>query len=621
MNHLRSVPHAVKLACLAMVLSALPWSANAFTGGSSIDAAPAPAVGATALSEGMTDRIIVKYRNAVVGSAPSSSMLGVARVAGNRQGVALSHLRRTSAGADVMSLNRNLSLSQAKALAEDLKSGDASIEYAEPDRVLNALYVPNDSYYSQQWDYFDAIGGLNLPTAWDKSTGKGVVVAVLDTGIRPHADLAANLLPGYDFITTTLVSNDGTGRDSDPSDPGDATTAGLCYSGSPASNSSWHGTHVAGTIAAVGNNATGITGVAFGAKVLPVRVLGRCGGYTSDIADAIIWASGGTVAGVPANANPARVINMSLGGSGACDTTTQNAINSARSRGTVVVVAAGNSNANAAQFSPASCAGVITVAATGKSGGKASYSNFGANVTVAAPGGDSGAGILSTLNSGTSAPGADSYASYMGTSMATPHVAGVVALMLARNSALKPDDVAAKLKSTARAFPAACSQCGAGIVNASAAVDAAAGTTPAPAPAPAPTPAPAPVPAPAPAPAGTVKEAEPNDLLAQAQVISAFPTHVQATVGSTTDTDYYKVSIPAGAKVLATMTPNVSSNYDLYLYTSSGALLAGSVRAAGLADAITVSNVGTAAAVVYFRVVRVSGLTGTTATYTMSFAK
>jgi len=120
---------------------------------------------------------------------------------------------------------------------------------------------------------------------------------------------------------------------------------------------------LAGTIAAVGNNATGITGVAFGAKVLPVRVLGRCGGYTSDIADAIIWASGGTVAGVPANANPARVINMSLGGSGACDTTTQNAINSARSRGTVVVVAAGNSNANAAQFSPASCAGVITVAA------------------------------------------------------------------------------------------------------------------------------------------------------------------------------------------------------------------------------------------------------------------
>jgi len=616
MNHLRSIPHAVKLACLATVLSALPWSAHAFVGGG-VSPAPAPTTGSQGLGEGMTDRIIVKYRDAAAGGAPSSTTLGVARVAGNRQGVALSHLRRTQSGADVMSLNRNLSLQQARTLAEDLKSGDSNVEYAEPDRVLNALYVPNDSYYSQQWDYFDAVGGLNLPTAWDKSTGKGVVVAVLDTGIRPHADLAANLLPGYDFISTTLVSNDGTGRDADPSDPGDATTAGLCYSGSPASNSSWHGTHVAGTIAAVGNNATGITGVAFGAKVLPVRVLGRCGGYTSDIADAIVWASGGAVAGAPANANPARVINMSLGGSGACDTTTQNAINSARSRGTVVVVAAGNSNANAAQFSPASCSGVITVAATGKTGGKASYSNFGANVTVAAPGGDSGAGILSTLNSGTSAPGADSYASYMGTSMATPHVAGVVALMLSRNSTLTPDAVATKLKSSARAFPATCSQCGSGIVNASAAVDAAAGTTPAPAPAP----APAPTPAPAPAPVGTVKEAEPNDLLAQAQAIATFPTTVAATIGSTTDTDYYKLTIPAGTKVLTTMTPNATSNYDLYLYTSSGALLTSSVRATGLADAITVSNVGTAAAVVYFRVVRVSGLTGTTATYTMAFTK
>jgi serine protease len=624
MNPLRCIPHAVKLACLATVLSALPWSASAFVG-AGISPAPAPITGSQGLGEGMTDRIIVKYRDASAGGTPTSATLGVARVAGNRQGVSLSHLRRTQSGADVMSLNRNLSMQQARALAEDLKSGDSNVEYAEPDRVLNALFVPNDSYYSQQWDYFDAVGGLNLPTAWDKSTGKGVVVAVLDTGIRPHADLAANLLPGYDFISTNLVSNDGTGRDADPSDPGDATTAGLCYSGSPASKSSWHGTHVAGTIAAVSNNGSGIAGVAFGAKVLPVRVLGRCGGYTSDIADAIIWASGGAVAGVPANANPARVINMSLGGSGACDTTTQNAINSARSRGTVVVVAAGNSNANAAQFSPASCTGVITVAATGKTGGKASYSNFGANVTVAAPGGDGGAGILSTLNAGTSAPGADSYASYMGTSMATPHVAGVVALMLSRNSALKPDDVASKLKSTARAFPATCSQCGSGIVNASAAVDAAAGTTPAPAPAPAPTPAPAPAPTPAPAPApapvGTVKEAEPNDLLAQAQAIATFPTTVGATIGSTTDTDYYKLTIPAGAKVLSTMTPNATSNYDLYLYTSSGALLTSSVRGTGLADAITVSNVGTAAAVVYFRVVRVAGLTGTTATYTMAFTK
>jgi serine protease len=143
----------------------------------------------------------------------------------------------------------------------------------------------------------------------------------------------------------------------------------------------------------------------------------------------------------------------------------------------VVVVAAGNSNTNAINSNPANCAGVITVAATNRSGGKASYSNYGTNVTIAAPGGDSGAGILSTLNSGTTTPASDNYAWYMGTSMATPHVAGVVALMLSANPNLTPDDVAAKLKSTARAFPAACSGCGAGIVNAAAAVNAALAAT------------------------------------------------------------------------------------------------------------------------------------------------
>jgi serine protease len=169
---------------------------------------------------------------------------------------------------------------------------------------------------------------------------------------------------------------------------------------------------------------------------------------------------------------------LSLGGSGACDTTTQNAVNTARSRGTVVIVAAGNSNANASGFSPANCTGVITVAAVNRSGGRAYYSNFGSIVDVAAPGGDtrtsSANGVASTLNSGTTTPGSDAYAYYQGTSMATPHVAGVAALMFSVKPSLTPAQVESILKSTTRAFPATCSQCGTGIVNAAAAVAAAA---------------------------------------------------------------------------------------------------------------------------------------------------
>jgi len=264
---------------------------------------------------------------------------------------------------------------------------------------------------------------------------------------------------------------------------------GACGGGQPtrAQDSSWHGTHVAGTVAAVSNNNNGVAGVAFKAKVVPVRVLGKCGGYTSDIADGIIWASGGTVAGVPTNANPAKVINMSLGGSGACDSTTQAAINSARSRGTVVVIAAGNDNSNANNFNPGNCAGVVNVASTNRSGGRAYYSNFGTSVDVAAPGGAQNSandsnGVLSTYNTGTTTPGSDSYGYSQGTSMAAPHVAGVAALILQKKPTATPDEVESILKTTTRTFPATCTNCGTGIVDAAAAVTkaegGATGTTP-----------------------------------------------------------------------------------------------------------------------------------------------
>jgi len=433
-----------------------------------------------------TDRLIVKYkddsdtaRTGVPARALDRARQALIDRAGQTYGATLRALRATANGAHVFQLNRTMTVDEARQLAAELKSRDANVEYAEPDRVMVPLATPTDPSYTQQWDLYEATGGINAPAAWDKSTGAGVNVAVIDTGYRPHADLSGQILQGFDFITTTAIANDGGGRDTDASDPGDWTPAGSCGAGVPAADqsSSWHGTHVSGTIAAKANNGLGIAGIAYNAKIVPARVLGRCGGYTSDIADAMVWASGGTVTGVPANANKARVLNLSLGGSGACDTTTQNAINSARSRGAVVIVAAGNSNTNAINSSPANCSGVITVAATNRSGGKASYSNYGTNVTIAAPGGDNGAGILSTLNSGTTTPAADNYAWYMGTSMATPHVAGVVALMLSANPNLTPDDVAARLKSTARAFPAACSGCGAGIVNAAAAVNAALAST------------------------------------------------------------------------------------------------------------------------------------------------
>jgi len=443
-----------------------------------------------------TDRLIVRYKDAVDTSrlkrsappqpnAPAAARQALIDRAGQQFGMTLRALRATATGANVLQLSRTMTLAEARQLAAELKARDTNVEYAEPDRIMTAMAVPNDPSYSQQWDLYEGAGGINVTGAWGKSTGTGINVAVLDTGYRPHADLSGQILQGYDFIASTGIANDGNGRDNDASDPGDWTPAGSCASGTPAQDqtSSWHGTHVAGTIAARTNNGLGIAGIAYNAKIVPARVLGRCGGYTSDIADAIVWASGGSVSGVPANANQARVLNLSLGGSGNCDSTTQDAINGARSRGAVVVVAAGNSNVDASTSAPANCAGVITVAAVGRSGGKASYSNYGNVVDVAAPGGDSGAGILSTLNSGTAGPASDSYAYYVGTSMATPHVAGVAALMLAANPALSPDEVEAKLKSTARAFPAACNGCGAGIIDAQAAVNAALASAVAPAPA------------------------------------------------------------------------------------------------------------------------------------------
>jgi serine protease len=560
------------------------------------------AVSASAVEQNFiveTDRVIVKYKDSVPDSKGAARAAKAALQAdrkarldraGQEFGMLVSESHAISSGAHVFKLNGRKHLKDVEKLAAEMMARDPDIEYAEPDRIMSHMATANDPYFAQQWHYTDATGGLRLPDAWDKSTGLGVVVAVIDTGYRPHADLSGQHLAGYDFISSATIGNDGNGRDSDPSDPGDWIAAGECYAGSPARNSSWHGTHVAGTLAARTNNSVGVAGVAYNAKMVPVRVLGKCGGYTSDIADAITWSSGGAVNGVPANANRAMVLNLSLGGSGACNATTQSAIDGARSRGAVVVVAAGNANTDVSNVSPANCSGVIAVAATGKTGARASYSNYGTLIDVAAPGGDGSYGVISTLNTGSSTAGSDNYAGYQGTSMATPHVAGVAALMFAAKPTLTPDQVESMLRSTARAFPVTCSGCGTGIVDATAAVNAAIDTTTSTAP--------------------TMSETESNNSSGTANLVSTSGITVHGVLDSSTDTDYFRVNLPAGKTLSAVMAPNSTSDYDLYLYSGAGMLLSRSQNGTGAVDSVSSANTGTSTATRYVRVVYANGGTG-----------
>ncbi|MEU9290605.1 S8 family serine peptidase [Streptomyces sp. NPDC048275] len=427
-----------------------------------------------------TERLIVGYKSGAAEAKSNSAASADAEAKGKEAGENLDFTRRLGTGAALVDLGDELGKKDVADVIAQYQA-DPQVAYAVPDRLNTPKADPNDTEYAKQWDLFESTAGMNVPGAWTTATGSGVTVAVIDTGYVTHSDLAANIVAGYDFISDTAVSVDGNGRDSNPADPGDYYAANECGSGIPASDSSWHGTHVAGTIAAVTNNSKGIAGIAYGAKISPVRVLGKCGGYDSDIIDAITWASGGTVSGVPANANVAKVINMSLGGDGACSSATQSAITAAVNRGTTVVVAAGNENDNVANHSPGNCGNVISVAATNRTGAKASYSNYGSLVDISAPGGQTSTGtangILSTLNSGASTPSSESYEYYQGTSMATPHIAGLAALMKSANSSLTPAQIELAIKTNARALPGACSGgCGAGLADAAKTVQAVSGS-------------------------------------------------------------------------------------------------------------------------------------------------
>jgi serine protease len=464
-----------------------------------IDSGASPA-SSVVPGEEMVSRLIVKHR------ARRGDKLEAALQAADIRGLAIptdlqmTILRPMSGGAHVVRLDQAVPLTQAHAIAERLKN-DRDIELAEPDRIMRAattLTPADPGYTTSQWHYKAAvpgnIGGTNLPDAWWMTTGSGTIrIAVLDTGYRQHEDFGAapgNILQGYDFIADTAIANDGDGRDADARDPGDSCSTDA----NP--KSSWHGTHVAGTIGAAMNNVIADkphgTGVAPQTSILPIRVLGKCGGLTSDIVDGMRWAAGLNVPGAPVNGTPAHVLNLSLGGSGSCSAAFQSAVNDMISANKTVVVASGNSGAIGVS-QPANCNGVIAVTAHAVDGDNASYANIGSQVTISAPGGGcgtmssgctplvspSGLGVYSLSNLGANAPGADNYAVRAGTSMAAPHVSGVIALMLALKPMLVPIQIKSYLQSAARPHPvgSTCAQtrytglCGEGLLDAFVAVN------------------------------------------------------------------------------------------------------------------------------------------------------
>ena len=409
-------------------------------------------------SNNTTDRLIIKFKQTKGQDTEPEDLTNLVEAF---TGTSSTVVRETFSGAHVIQLNRQIGLADMQVLTGDI-ARQPHIEYAEPDLIMTPQLTPNDPRYSEQWHYYQEVGGINLPLAWDLAQGETTVVAVIDSGYQPHSDLNANLLAGYDMVSDEFAANDGDGRDGDATDPGNYAPSCNEYI------SDWHGTHVAGTVSAVTNNGLGVAGVAYRAKVVPVRVLGRCGGYLSDITDGIVWAAGAEITGLPINPNPAQVINMSLGGrSDSCPETALAAIDIARQRGATIVVAAGNNSEDSAGFAPANCPGVVTVAATDESGELASFSNFGASVDLAAP----GTSILSTHNDGVIGPGSESYRLMSGTSMSTPHVSGVAALLYSINPGIRPDEVADILRRSARPFPNTCTGCGRGILDARAAVE------------------------------------------------------------------------------------------------------------------------------------------------------
>ncbi len=494
----------------------------------------------SAASSTTTARLIVKYRDGATGIATGAQpRLAALQAVASRHGVQLSYVRSTGVGGNVLRMDRSLSVAQVKAIARDIEASVPDVAYAEPDEPLQSQSIPNDGRVDDF--YIGTHSDLHLTKAWAQSTGAGVTVGVIDTGYLQWEDLMPNIVGGYDFQYDYADGDVGDGVGVPDGRDANAVAHDLDS----------HGSSVGSIIAAAGNG-IGVAGIAFDAKLLMARARTML-----DIADAIVWAAGGKVEGVPLNPRPARVINISKSSptSHSCNRGSEkDAIDFALSRGVVVVMSAGNRNNDVPGLQAHNCMGTITVAASGAEGGKANYSSFGSQVAIAAPAGDMpGAG---QLHAATLGPYRNEgiRGKFWGTSAASPVVAGIAALMLSKRPDLTPAEVRTLLQKSAVPFQQPCHGCGPGIVNAANAVAAAMsykrsiGEE------------------------AAVDEWEmrnpkniQNDSGSFAQWVADLPSKVRGTISSGSDVDFYRVELPAGHTLTAAL-GNATAGHELRLY-------------------------------------------------------
>ena len=487
MPFLRARPFFVALsagACLCVV--ALSTGAPAAAAESVAPRArPLAPVPAAALADHPSFGLIVKLRDApshetaqALHTAPAQADR-LARVLGEVSAPALASTRPVGRASHLLDFGRPLTRAESAALIAKL-AARPDVQWVEANTREHRANTPDDPQFTNQF-WLQTVRGSNanvlsdrlrgvpgFQTAWNTTTGSpSIVVAVLDTGITVHPEIDNHILPGYDFVTDPVYANDGNGRDADPSDPGDFVSQAdinanpAAFSGCTIEDSSWHGTDIAGIIGASTNDGVGVAGVHWNARILPVRVAGKCGAEVTDIIDGMRWAAGLAVAGAPINPNPARVINISFTGTTVCGQAYQDAIDELAALPDPVVVVAAAGNARGAIERPASCNGVVAVGAVNRDGFKTSYSNFGAGMTLMTVGGDySGEGIwgpyladgglLTIDNNGLTSPGTAGYAYVFGTSFSTPVVSATVSLMLSLNPSLTVAQIIDGLKRSAR---------------------------------------------------------------------------------------------------------------------------------------------------------------------------